>query len=93
LWPEGVKSGGINVKTDLPGITKKMTSFVKIYKNYTKEQIIEATKYYLEDRKKQNWYMIQRAHYFISKDGISSLASNIEDLGKRTQEYKNYQGI
>ncbi len=94
LWPSGVKSGGSKpVRGDKKSTLKKMKEFVNEYKGFTKDQIIEATKYYLEERRRQNWSYIMICYYFIKKDGISTLASWIENLDKRAEEFNYYQQI
>lgn len=74
LWPKGVTSGGYPVRSDLPGITKKMKAFLR-KTNYSKEEIILATKLYLKERYENNWSYMKLAGYFIEKDGESILSS------------------
>lgn len=74
LWPKGITSGGYPVRSDLPGITKKMKSFLR-KNSYSKEEIILATKLYLKEREENSWSYMKLAGYFIEKDGESVLAS------------------
>ena len=86
LWPSGVKAGSRLVKGDKNGCLTKMKTFVKRNPEYTKEQIIEATRLYLFERKLANWFMITSADYFIEKNGVSMLAAELENLeGKESQ--------
>lgn len=93
LWPSGVKNSGKAVKSDRVSNLNKMAKFVKIYKNYTKEQIMEATKYYLENRQRNGWGYTMVAHYFILKEGISALAAEIDNLTNMEQKYEFYKSI
>jgi hypothetical protein len=85
LWPQGVKSVGRYVRvseTDLETLLKK---FVKKYK-YSKEVILEATKKYIEEKRKVNWSYITCSDYFISKNNISMLASCCANLNSKITE-------
>ena len=84
LFPLGTKEG-YPFRGDKVGCRKKMERFIKNYPNTTKEEIIEATKAYVESFNKKmsgNTYMKQ-AHYFIDKNGVSDLAAHIEFLKGR----------
>lgn len=80
LWPSGVKSGSRYVKASEKDITELLKKFIKKYK-FSKEVIIEATKKYLEEKKKVNWSYITCSDYFISKNNVSLLASYCANLG------------
>lgn len=80
LFPKGVKSGGYLVKSDKAGCYKKMKSFVKEYPEYNKDIIIRATKDYINYMRMKQFEYMQLAHYFIMKNGVSSLASFCEDV-------------
>ena len=86
LWPSGVKSGNRYVKASEKDITELLKKFVKKYK-YPKETILEATKKYLEDKKRVNWSYITCSDYFISKNNVSLLASWCDNY--KTTEYKS----
>jgi hypothetical protein len=90
LWPEGVKStSGKIVRGDNKTNLSKMKSFLKNYKSFTKDQILQATLAYVTDRKNANYGYMQTSYYFIMKDNISSLASWIENMDKR-EEKRDY---
>jgi len=74
LWPEGVKQNGVYLRSTLPALKKKFKSFLKKY-DVSKETIIQATKYYLEEQKKDGYKYTSLAHNFIEKDGISNLGA------------------
>jgi hypothetical protein len=80
LFPAGVKSGGYYVRTPLKEIEPLLDNFIAKYK-YTPEQILEATKVYVDELKMKNYAYMQTASYFINKNQKSSLASAIENLG------------
>lgn len=80
LFPSGVKTAGRPVRGDKKGCLKKMIKFCKDNPEYTKENIIEATKIYVFDKRRNNYAKMTCADYFIMKDGISLLASLLEDL-------------
>lgn len=74
LFPKGVKSGGLPVKTDKPDCLKKMIKFCKEYPEYTKGIIMTATQKYLIEMKNKNWAYCKLAPYLIYKDGMSMLS-------------------
>lgn len=74
LWPRGVKSGGYFVKSSKSACDKKMRNFIK-NTSYDKDIIMKATKLYLDDMERKQYAYIKLAHYFISKDGVSTLES------------------
>lgn len=80
LWPSGVKSGSRYVRASEKDITELLKKFIKKYK-FSKEVIIEATKKYLEEKKKVNWSYITCSDYFITKNNVSLLASYCSNLG------------
>lgn len=85
IFPVGVKSMGYAVRGDRTGCIKKMRAFLKQYPDFDKELIFNATKIYVDAKRKEKWSYMQLAHYFIEKDGISNLAALCEDLKTREQ--------
>ena len=69
------------MKSNKEDCLKKMIKFLKIRK-YTKKQIFEATQNYIDRKAKENYSYMMKAEYFIEKDGISALASEIDNLGE-----------
>jgi len=63
---------------DLQGCKTKLKTFLRKYKKYTPEIILQATESYNNLMTNGNGYRRQ-AHYFIIKDGISDLAKYCED--------------
>ncbi|MDR0912123.1 MAG: hypothetical protein LBM96_05935 [Methanobrevibacter sp.] len=94
LFPKGIKEGTSNAWTDaVPLIVKRLKMFFKKYDIldlYNNEDILNATKRYVEFNK-NNQYM-QTLRYFIMKDNIelnqSELLNYLEDttLGSENNE-------
>lgn len=74
LFPKGVKSGGLPIKTDKPDCLKKMIRFCKEYPEYTKGIILTATQKYLDEMRKKNYAYCKLAPYLIYKDNMSMLS-------------------
>ena len=79
LFPAGVKSGGYLVRNSEVDIANKLRGFFKKHK-YSHEEVLEATKRYVERKRSEGWKFMQRAIYFIEKDGSSTLASECDEL-------------
>ena len=87
LWPTKVKSGGRRVRGDKQGVTKKMTTFMASYPKTTKDEVFEATKQYLHEKRQVDWHMITCADYFISKNNTSLLAGAVEEVAENGTNY------
>lgn len=83
LFPKGIKSGGYPVRSSVTDIADKLRKFFKKHK-YTQEQVLEATKKYVERKELDGYSYMQQAHYFIEKNGASNLASEIDSLGDKS---------
>lgn len=80
LFPEGVRnSSGEYLRTNKTDIATKMRSFLKRYK-YDMPTVLGATRKYLNKQAVNNYAYCNAAHYFISKSGISKLATECESL-------------
>jgi hypothetical protein len=79
MFPKGVKSGGKLVRSSSADIADKLRKFFKKHK-YTQEQVLEATKRYLNEFRRKDWAYMQAAVYFIEKDGSSTLAAECDNL-------------
>ncbi len=86
LFPQGVKSGGRIVKGDKQGCLAKIKRFNSKYSEYTQQDILDATKAYLDLKRKVNWDKCVCADYFILKDGLSMLAGYCEDIKLRGKQ-------
>lgn len=78
-FPEGKKSGSFYWRAGPSEIHKKLTGwFKKNGKKYSNEEIIEATKKYVNGFQGQYQYM-SLLKYFIEKDGVSTLLTMLEN--------------
>lgn len=80
LFPEGIKQGNQSVRNSTVDIGKKLTKFLKEYKQYDFDIILKATRRYINRCKQDDYKYIKISHYFIYKDGISALASECESI-------------
>ena len=81
LFPQGKKEGtNFYYKCNKKDVTLKLKKFLKLYGNYTSEQIIEATKRYVQSFNGNYSYM-RLLKYFIWKNEIK-----INSEGKRIVE-------
>lgn len=79
LFPKGIKSGGYPVRSSTVDIADKLRKFFKKHK-YTQEQVLEATKRYVERKGREGYSYMQQAHHFIEKFGVSNLAAECDNL-------------
>jgi len=79
IFPAGIYSGGLPVRSSVIDIADKLRKFLKKH-NYTHQQILQATSNYIKRKESENWNYIQRAVYFIEKDKVSSLAAECDGL-------------
>lgn len=87
IFPQKVKSGGYPVRGDKEGCLSKMNTFINKYK-YPKDVIFEATKLYVEKKENERWAYMQLAHYFILKNGTSTLAALCEEVVRKRSSNK-----
>lgn len=86
IFPEGVNEGGYRYRGNKLEVLKKMTKFVATYK-YSREEIFEATKRYVERFSVKGYKYMQMAHFFIEKKDVgSNLASECENLKETKTE-------
>jgi len=85
LFPIGIRTGGYLVRSDEPTVANKMRKFVKTFKQYSPEQIIEATQRYIDRKRGEGWKFMKTASYFLFKDGESALAAECENLRVKEQ--------
>jgi len=84
IFPEGINNLGYRYRGSKSECLKKMIKFVTHYK-FSKEEIFEATRRYVERFSTRGFMYMEQAHYFIEKkDRGSSLATECESL-KETQ--------
>lgn len=73
LFPADVEFSGYKIRSDSKYCIKKMLTFCKVNKSYTKDNIFAATRMYLLEQYAKNWAYTKQATYFISKVGQPSL--------------------
>ncbi len=80
IFPSGISSGGYLVRGDKKGCLKKLQKFLQTYPEFTKETILTATRKYVGEMRLKGYLYMKLAHYFIEKDGVSTLAAYCETL-------------
>ena len=80
LFPNGVKSGGAYVRSSVLSLANKLKTFNNKFPGYTEEQILNATKAYVNEMSKVNYQYMKLAEYFIIKDNASILESYINNM-------------
>lgn len=88
LFPEGVKSGGYYVRSDLDSVKNKLKEFRTKYPHITEERILLATEKYVKEMSKNGYKYIQKAEYFIRKNNGSNLAVWCNRVGSVINEKK-----
>lgn len=88
LFPKGVKSGGYLVRSSRIDCINKMVKFVKKYPQYSKDIILKATADYIDYYRLNNWKYMSLAHYFISKNDVSALASACDNILEKIESGK-----
>lgn len=89
LWPVGVKTGGYYLKTDKKGSLHKMKRFLVKHPEYTREDIMQATKNYLNEQSIKGYTYTKLAPYFIEKENLSVLAGECEILKETTPDVEH----
>lgn len=92
IFPEGVKSGARPLRSDRVSCKKKLLKFQEMYPDYTQEEILDATKAYIDLKRKEAYKFTTCADYFIIKEGSSILASYVEDIRLRGLKKVNGTG-
>jgi len=85
MFPKGIKSGGYPVRSSVVDIADKLRKFFKKHK-YTNEQVLEATKRYVDRKRSEGYSYMQKAVFFIEKDGSSTLAAECDNLKDEAAE-------
>jgi hypothetical protein len=85
LFPKGVKSGnGTPIRGDKQGVIKKMEWFLRMYPEYSKTTILNATKLYIDQMRQKGFVYMTQADYLIQKDNGSKLAALCEEFDNKT---------
>ena len=80
LFPKGKNTNGFPYKGDKQGCLKKMAKFLKLYPEYTKEVILKVTTSYINTKRVGGFQFMHLAHFFIEKNGVSTLGSLCEQF-------------
>ena len=78
LWPAGIKSGGYYVKSGISTISGKLRKFLKSFPQYSPEDVLNATRRYVGESRRDNYQFMKTAEYFIYKDESSVLETYCE---------------
>lgn len=93
LWPDDIRNkNGDPIKGSPIDIKKKMKTFINKYK-FSKETILKGTENYINGQRSQAYLYCNQAHYFISKDGISKLASECELAEKNVGSTGSWENV
>ena len=80
IFPAGMLPSGKPARTNINELKKKMTAFFINNPQYDWDLVLDATTYYVEHFKKQNYQYMKTAGYFISKNEESELASYCQTI-------------
>lgn len=75
----------VGFKGDKRGCRLKLVNFLKDYEEFSKEDVLKATKNYIDNFSGRYDYL-QQAHYFIIKNQVSNLGSWCEKLSQDEDE-------
>jgi len=91
LFPKGSNNNGYPYKGDKQGCIKKMKRFIKLNPEYSTDIILKATQKYINEKRKDNYDYMHLAHYFIEKNGVSSLGAFCEQIanGESESDFSN----
>jgi hypothetical protein len=78
IYPR-IELHGYSARGSVTDIVNKLATFYRMYKaeNFTEEEILEATKNYVEEQEGQGRVRMKLLKYFIMKDNSSMLAEEI----------------
>lgn len=78
LFPAGLLPSGKPARTNMNELKKKMTDFFIANPSYDWDLVLDATTFYVEHYRKQNYNFMKTSGFFINKNGESDLAANCE---------------
>lgn len=85
----GIKPYGYYVKQSPSSNKARMKEFLK-ENNFTKEEIFQATKNYLEDKRQCNWEFTKKSNKFINDTDGSTLYSYCDALKNSQQDTEKF---
>ena len=81
IFPPGLKNGtSYRWRGTVIDVTTKLKKFLSNHPQYSKKEIIEATKHYVESFKYGDMQYMQLLIYFIEKNSVSKLLEELEAL-------------
>lgn len=80
IYPKKIRSGGVLIRSNQRDVVLKLKKFLQLYPRYTEDQIIRATTNYINERSRAAFTYTKALEYFILKNNVSQLASEIENL-------------
>ena len=86
LWPRGMKSGGYYIRGNRRVVLFKMKLFTKVYPEFNKEVIFNATKQYLNRMAADGFRYSKLSQYFIMKENVSVLADECQAILDENRE-------
>ncbi len=87
IFPAGIRGGGGKlVKSPELAVVDKLKKFFKYYPDVKEDAIIKATTNYIENRKRDGWRYITQLDYFVFKDNVSMLYSELENMRETIDE-------
>jgi len=92
VWPAGVKSGGLYVRSGITTIQNKLRVFFKRYPHYTDDEVLAAAQRYVDESRRDNYQYMKTAEYFILKNDGSTLETYCEII-KANEVDKPQQNI
>jgi hypothetical protein len=93
IFPNGVTSGGLYVKSSTKDCSRKLEKFMQEYPEFDQEIILQATKAYVERYRMSAYKYMKTANYFIMKDKLSVLASECEIVKDNNGENQSSQPL
>jgi hypothetical protein len=73
LWPKHLLPGNYRISGNTIQVHKRMNTFLKNFKHFDQEIIMEATKKYLSKKEKENWVYTKKNVKFIYDEEGSTL--------------------
>lgn len=81
IFPAGIRGGGGKlVRSPELAVADKLKKFFSYYPDVKEDVIIKATTNYIENRRRDGWRYITQLDYFIFKDNVSMLYSELENI-------------
>ena len=89
LFPEGVRNAGQEyLRANAKDVATKMSGFLKKYR-FPAEVILGATARYVKQQAREQYKWCSAAHFFISKNGASKLATECDAYNSNKDEVQS----